>query len=898
MKLRKRIKETIAVALGMLIVFGALSAPLEALATSESLTLIKPAPEVNEVFWEGEFLGLINDRINRIIVTPSTPGESPVGQVIMDSSNFEGEATTGDYYAETKFFFPHYNNTSYSEEIRNGFPCMYICTGASATDAGDYGTAQTIYFGQYYGAKVTFNTPAKTMLAEGYAYISCGRSNGDYSEILVGKPSTIGADSELGELIGWSTNPDYLDQTSTGYFCPKDGTFSLLACKDYITDGTLNLYAVYEKYPTTLEIKMDSYFEDATPTSPTIVSTNRPSNNRAFSSIKYYEVDDDEREYFGTTAPGYDEYGRYVVVVTMAESGTTQITNGALVSRKYTGVTAEASFRVYTDQSVVAATDLVYNGENQFLVNLPENPSGTISFSDRQNGTYTTTRPTGKNAGEYSVWYKVRVGDETAGFESAPSELKVTIAKAENSLTKAPVAKSNLEYTGSAVELIEKGTAAYGTVMYSMDGPETGFTATVPKATQIGEYKVYYMVEGDTNHEDIGGNADKYVTAKIEKKTLTLNWSNTTFDCDEKMHCPSVTLSGVVDGEDCTATVSGQQKNPGTYTATVTLKGNDVSHYKLPENSTVKFTINDKKNGSVSVSMGSFIYGGASTTPVVTSSTHDASKAVITYKASGAPDSAYSSTKPTGVGTYTVRAQLPENDRYKSCAAFATFTISYLPVPEGAFEITGKRGYGGWYTSEVQLIPSAAYEISVGDRSSFKATPITLSEEMAGTPFYIRKKDTGEQTAGVTLAAMQIDVDAPTVDMENDNIYFCDEEGKLLAMAKDKNLDKIYVDGEEVEITDNGNGGKIFELPVGKRKQSVSVKVVDKAGNEKSLTVITAPAWMKDGIIGEGEFYLETGTPYKTPSEGTCYLEADGCDYLWGIVFYARSEGDHTFHLH
>ena len=169
---------------------------------------------------------------------------------------------------------------------------------------------------------------------------------------------------------------------------------------------------------------------------------------------------------------------------------------------------------------------------------------------------------------------------------------------------------------------------------------------------------------------------------------------------------------------------------------------------------------------------------------------------------------------------------------------------------------------------------------------------------MAGRTFYIRKTETGEQTGGVTIAAMQIDMDAPTVDMENDNIYFCDEEGKLIAMARDRSLDKIYVDGEEVEVTDDGNGGKLFELPVGKKKQSESLKLIDQAGNEKTLNVITAPAWMKDGIIGEGEFYLETGTPYKTPSEGTCYLEADGCEYMWGIVFWAKNEGDHTFHVH
>lgn len=525
----------------------------------------------------------------------------------------------------------------------------------------------------------------------------------------------------------------------------------------------------------------------------------------------------------------------------------------------------------------------------------------TANVSNLLDGDSCTVTVTGGgiNAGTYTATAVALSNPNYALPESVTEEFSIN--PKDVFITKEPAGKT-LSYTGSEQELIVAGTATEGgKVVYRLQGAEN-FSDSIPVGKAIGEYRIQYTVESvDTNHS--GGSQGGELTVVIAPKTLTLSWSDTEFTYDDKEHLPTATLNGVVEGEKVTVTVTGARKETGKYTATATFAGEDISNYKLPENTSVEFTIKQKEEpkkekatGSASVTMGSFIFGGAATTPVITSSTHDTSKASISYKASGAPDDAYTGTKPTGVGTYTVRAILPENDNYKQYVATGTFTISYLPVPAGSYEITGKQGVGGWFTSEVQLTPAAGYEISIGDRSSFKTSSVTLTEEMAGRTFYIRSTNTGEQTAGITIAAMQIDTDAPTIEMEENNVYFCDEEGKLLGMANDKNLDKVYVNGVEVEVTD-GDGVKTFDLPVDRKKQSVNVKVVDKAGNEKSMVVITAPAWMKSGVVGEGEFYLEPKNRYGTPSDGTCTLEGDASTYMPGVKFFTKKEGFHTFHV-
>ena len=79
---------------------------------------------------------------------------------------------------------------------------------------------------------------------------------------------------------------------------------------------------------------------------------------------------------------------------------------------------------------------------------------------------------------------------------------------------------------------------------------------------------------------------------EITPKTVTLDWKDTSFTYDGKEHCPTATAGGLVSGDTCTVTVTGAQSAVGTHTAEATALSNN--NYKLPEETTVKFTISEK----------------------------------------------------------------------------------------------------------------------------------------------------------------------------------------------------------------------------------------------------------------------------------------------------------------
>ena len=339
-------------------------------------------------------------------------------------------------------------------------------------------------------------------------------------------------------------------------------------------------------------------------------------------------------------------------------------------------------------------------------------------------------------------------------------------------------------------------------------------------------------------------------------------------------------------------TVDGKKSYDDIAPASVT-----VSIAKKPDEKKEEETVVTVKPGSVSISVNNTIYGGSAPTPVVSSSTNDISQASISYKPSGAPDSAFTGSMPTEVGTYVAVVSLPAKGDYSACSATCGFSIGYLPVPDGAYAITGAQGNGGWYTSQVTLAPGNGYQISVRNRNNFTSQAVTLNETDAGAVFFIRKADTGEQSAAIQIAALRIDDVKPQIqDMEEGGIYFTDEKGVLKGSANDKNLDKVLIDGTAVQTESDGKGNVTFDLPSGKKKQKVKVSVVDKAGNETNMEIITAPEWMRSRVIKEGDLYLEGDTEYYTPEgDETWTKDNDPTSYMGGISFYTN-EGDVTFH--
>ncbi len=73
--------------------------------------------------------------------------------------------------------------------------------------------------------------------------------------------------------------------------------------------------------------------------------------------------------------------------------------------------------------------------------------------------------------------------------------------------------------------------------------------------------------------------------------------------------------------------------------------------------------------------------------PVLTTDSDGKASAVITYKAEDDPDSAYTDEKPMAAGTYTVRAQIPQTDKYESISCTGTFKIKLKTSGENKVEI-------------------------------------------------------------------------------------------------------------------------------------------------------------------------------------------------------------------
>ena len=93
------------------------------------------------------------------------------------------------------------------------------------------------------------------------------------------------------------------------------------------------------------------------------------------------------------------------------------------------------------------------------------------------------------------------------------------------SVTTAPTAKT-LHYTGAAQELVTAGVAENGTMQYRV-GTNGEWNESVPTATEIDVYEVYYRAKGDAYHPDgeIVGPLVVLLTPALKDTTITITWT-------------------------------------------------------------------------------------------------------------------------------------------------------------------------------------------------------------------------------------------------------------------------------------------------------------------------------------------------------------------------------------
>ena len=133
----------------------------------------------------------------------------------------------------------------------------------------------------------------------------------------------------------------------------------------------------------------------------------------------------------------------------------------------------------------------------------------TVSGAQTNAGSYTATA-SGLSNGNYKL--------------PAANTVSFTIAKATPTVT-APTAKTGLAYNGAAQALVNAGSTTGGTLEYSLDG--TTYSTTIPSATNVGTYTVYYRVVGNANYNDVAPQKLTVSIAKADVKVLYENYEFT-----------------------------------------------------------------------------------------------------------------------------------------------------------------------------------------------------------------------------------------------------------------------------------------------------------------------------------------------------------------------------------
>ena len=172
----------------------------------------------------------------------------------------------------------------------------------------------------------------------------------------------------------------------------------------------------------------------------------------------------------------------YDITVTLGSNPNYTVTaTGAkfTITPKAASVTADAKSKVYdndasTDPTLTATVTGVVEGD-------------TLN--------YTLSRVAGQNVGAYDI--TVTLG-ENPNYTVSTTGATFTITKADPTFV-APE-PLNPAYTGEAQALVTSGSTEDGTILFSTDGEN--FSETIPTATEIGIYEVWYMVKGDANHND------------------------------------------------------------------------------------------------------------------------------------------------------------------------------------------------------------------------------------------------------------------------------------------------------------------------------------------------------------------------------------------------------------
>ena len=474
-----------------------------------------------------------------------------------------------------------------------------------------------------------------------------GSSDADNVYLLDGKTITISSTTALttGAYIGVNTktapakgSPVTISGTITSdyssYFTSDNSDYK-------VKFNTDHLELAIAKEAITPSVSLEGWTYGDTAKDPSVTG------NTGSGQVTYsYKVKDANDSTYSTTVP--TDAGTYTVKADIAETD------------DYLSGSCTADFTIAKAKVAVptAVTGLVYNGEEQTLVILPDDAPYT-----------TTNKTSATNAGLYDVTLTLSDKDNYEWNLGTPTSddqiIEVIIAKADPDVT-APAAVEGLTYKGSAQSLVTAGSTVDGTLNYSLDGEN--WSEEIPKATDAGTYSVYYKVTRSINHRDTEVLGP--VSVSIAKKQIVIPTAA------EGLVYNGTEQIGVIYSEIFSTvgvyTMSGTTKTDyaGDYKAFARL--DDTDNYEWEDGTTANKTIDwsiARKPITISWGKNTFEYDGKAHLPQATAS--DANAEIVTD-----PSDGY-----TAVGNYSVTATLApgsesENNYTITSGATCKFSIT------------------------------------------------------------------------------------------------------------------------------------------------------------------------------------------------------------------------------
>ncbi|MBR1508687.1 MAG: hypothetical protein IJ619_11880 [Eubacterium sp.] len=546
--------------------------------------------------------------------------------------------------------------------------------------------------------------------------------------------------------------------------------------------------------------------------------------------VEYKLLDEEESEYT-TVKP--TAAGEYNVRASVAATATHQAETSDISSFVISRLTDD-------DATVTVANSLVGDDYEPVLSTDSDGKDGAVfeyKALSAPEEAYSDTKPV--LAGTYSVRATVQ---QTDMYEEVVCESSFTISKRETTATvTVPNTKVGQTYSPSLTTASDgKDTATFE---YKLtDETEDDYSETQP--TAAGEYTIRATVpETNTYKKIVCENTFTISLNSVGEATVTVPDTVIGTDYEPVLSTDSdgkddaVFEYKVKDAEDSTYS-EDKPTAAGDYTVRATIPETENYEEAVCYDD---FTIS-KKTVDADVYIAD-TYVDAEYVPTLTTESDGKATAVFSYKPSDAEDDEYSSEKPSTVGTYIVRAVVPETDTYESVTATYEFTLS---KHESTVTVTiGNSKVGEEYAPETNTdsngIVSYEYKLSDAEDDEYS------SEKPTAAGLYTVKATVSE-TAAYLSGSDEADFEITK------------NEANITVTVADSKVGQTY--SPVVESESNGTRSFVYKVR-GANDSTYTDAKPTKAGKYTVKATIAATDYY-DEISGTADFEITKNTADAT----------------------------------